>query len=180
MLFLSLPNSHSKMSQFHTQSPLHHRYHKYLSTPHPRLKMHWWQLGMIYPPQSTGPCPEYKIVHFSIEFLDHQYFNSKWSFYICGISVTSWSTSNFSVTPHSFVSITANCFTIGTRQRCAIILVITNGIRKSIRASTSASHRSYSRNVLLYNVFRCYKIGWIFLYYSMLALIWFNIDSWFV
>ena len=54
------------MSQFHTQSPLHQRYHKYLSTPHPRLKMHWWQLGMIYPPQSTGPCPEYKIVHFQL------------------------------------------------------------------------------------------------------------------
>ena len=141
MLFLSLPNSHSKMSQFHTQSPLHQRYHKYLSTPHPRLKMHWWQLGMIYPPQSTGPCPEYKILHFSIRFLDQHYFlNSRLSFYICGISVTSWSTSNFSVTPHTFVSITANCFTIGTRQRCAIILVIANGICKSVRASTSASH----------------------------------------
>ena len=156
------------MSQFHTQSPLHQRYHKYLSTPHPRLKMHWWQLGMIYPPQSTGPCPKYKIIYFQLNFstIFIFFYNCMLSCYISKISGTSWSTSNFSVTPHSFMSITANCLTIGTRQRCAIILVITNGICKSIRASTSASHRSYSRNVLLYNVFWCYKNYWVILYYS--------------
>ena len=158
------------MSQFHTQSPLHQRYHKYLSTPHPRLKMHWWQLGMIYPPQSTGPCPKYKIVYFSYtEFVNHHYlldlnvcFKNRGDF-------TSWSTSNFSVTPHSVMSITANCLPIGTRQGCAIILVITNGISKSIRASTSASHRSYSRRVLLYDVFWCYKYYCVILYNSASA-----------